>query len=345
MPIVRNTESKVAGVQRHLMETWKQEFPVFHQQQKRLLKFLPWTAEGTSRPLRKATYPWKESVPMPKPWPYGKGRTYQTFRDRKLDMTIYPFDLTVMWSGWDETDDIPGDLRSHVEMGVKRFFMLPDQMIAEYFNGTASLNPSLHNAYDGATMFSATDGDGAARMSVTGGNIVSAPSPTPAGIHTTLGYCQQRWLNAKDPAGQPIFTPSDVQYKNMFVIHPVALTQAMQRASSQEFLHLENQSLGPASNWLKGTFQHEANPYLSDQSDYYVVLDHPYWKAFVWKAPGTNSAGESSGEIAQSDLRTIIADFNNSDNARQYNEIAQHCDIRAGLAPWFVMMTIKANVT
>jgi len=324
MPIAVNTESLKAGVINELMETWRQQFPVYEKQQEVLMRQLKYTN------IRNASYPFKESLPFVKLWNYGMPRQYQTFKDRVLTMNIVPYDLTIPWSGWDEEDDQLGDMRTHVQMAVKRFLMLPDVLASEYFNGTADLNPSLLTAYDGVSLFSATDGDGAARFGATGGNIITGSGLTVSGIVQDFASVQQRIMAFVDPtAGKPIFSEEDVAYKNLFVIAPKEANQVFQKASQSEFIKIDNTSNTAESNYIKGTFEYSLNQYLTDTVDWYVVMRHSYFKPFAYRGP--------------KDVRTIAADMMNSDKAREYNENALYSDVRTRLGPFFPACIIKVN--
>ena len=84
MPVVSNTQSLQAGVKKDLMDFWRQKYPVYREQQEKLMRILPQTN------LRNASYPFKESLPFPTLWPYGTGRIYQTFKDKVVQMNIVP---------------------------------------------------------------------------------------------------------------------------------------------------------------------------------------------------------------------------------------------------------------
>lgn len=324
MPVVDNTYSLRAGVLKDLMETWKNKAPVFEKQQKLLVKFLPYKA------LRKASFVWKESLPFPKPWPYGKGRTYQTLKDRLIQVSYTPYELSIPYNYYDLEDDQLGDQKTHIEKAVERFLMLPDKFIAEYLNSSASLLPAINNAYDGVALFSTTDGDGSDRFSASGGNIVtgSGGGTAAAVLHDVLA-AQRRFLTFKDTAGQPIFSEENVTLDRLSVIVPNALNEVLQKATKSEYIHMDTGSITAESNFAKGTFKYHLNPYLTDSVDYYVAVEDPYWKAFVYRSPKA--------------LRQIFSEFSNSDRAREYNEEALMADLRVGIGPWIPFVFIKIN--
>ncbi|RLD10053.1 MAG: hypothetical protein DRI56_03255 [Chloroflexota bacterium] len=324
MPIANIDRSLQAGILADLKETWRQQIPVFRKQQEKLLKYLP------DSNIRNATWAWKESVPFPQYWPYGTGRKAQAFRDRYLTLGKYNYELTIPWSRWDEEDDQLGDLRSHIQIAVQRYGQLPDVLISEYFNNVADLNPSILNAFDGAALFSTVDGDGADRLGVSGGNIITGSGLTPDGIIHDFAQVQQRALSFIDPtAGKPILSPEEADFSKMFAIVPNSANEVFQKTAQSEYLKISGENIVSESNWLKGIFEWQTNPYLTDTSDWYVVLEHSFWKPFVFREP--------------KNVESIIADMQNSDSARETGEYKLHTHVRCALGPWFPGVIFKVN--
>lgn len=325
MPVVQNSQSLRAGVINVLMETWRQRMPVFDKQQKILVRNLPYTN------IRKAFYAWKEALPFPEKWPYSSQRTYKTLKDRLIAVSLIPFQVAIPYNIYDKQDDQLGDLQSHVSHVINRYGQLPDKLLSEYLNGVKVLNDSLNNCYDGVGLFSTVDGDGNNRFGVVGGNIVASSGVSSAAIVNDIASCQRRFLNFQDTEGQPIFMEDDANYSKLDVIVPNALNEVFQKVTNQELIRSDPASITAESNYLKGTFRYHLNPYLTNPAAYYVVIDHEYWKAFVYRQPGKEG------------LRQIFADFSNSDRAREFNEEILLTDIRTGLGPWFSATIIKVS--
>lgn len=325
MPI--NIEKSLrAGIHKDLMDTWRNKYPIFEKQQSLLIRPL-----GKIN-LRKAEYVWKESLPMVEPWPYGTARGYREFQDRSIFVSTFPYTLNMLMSGWDVSDDQLGDLKSHTQSASKRFLQLPDVLLAEYLNGTASYNPSLAVAYDGASIFSATTGSGGNRMGVSGGNILVGSGLTPAAIAHDLARAQQRFMGMKDTASQILFDPDDVAYTNMHCIYPKELNEAFQKLANNEFMRTDTQNITSESNYLKGQFKLDPNTRLTSAVNWFIVLEHEYWKAFVSRTPSN-----------EGELRQLWADMNNSDQARLRNEQMSYADARLGLGPWFPGVIIEVT--
>lgn len=319
---VQPQESMRAGVLGDLQETYRQKAPIFEKQQNLLVRKLPKTN------LREARYPFKESTPFPEPRAYGAGRNYQSFKDRVITLGLNLFDVAIEWDRFDEADDQIGDLRQQVDSTVNRFLMLPDVLIAEYFNGTASYNYSLKNCYDGATMFSATDGAGANRMGVSGGNLVTGSGLAFTSVSHDLFTVSQRFSYMVDPtAGKPIFSPDEVNFNKLHVIFPNSLSEIFYNLAEAKNLRLDTMSYGQQDNILVGKFGVHPNPYLTNTKDYYVVVEHSYWKPFVFRAPDSPEH--------------FVADINNSDHSREYNKNAIIHQVRTDIGPWMPATIIK----
>jgi hypothetical protein len=324
MPLVNVQQSLKAGVLRDLMDFWKQSIPTFRKQQELLMRTLPFTT------IRNASYPFKESLPFPRLWNYGTPRNHRTFQDRVIQLNIVPYELTIDWSVWDERDDQVRDLRQHVQMAVNRYGQLPDVLISEYFNNVAVLNPDLALAYDGVGLFSTVDGDGNARFGATGGNIITGSGLTVAGVIHDIAVAQRRLLDFVDPtAKKPILSPDEVKFTDLHIIGPNEANEVFQKASNSEYIKIDNTNNTSESNYIKGTFQYHLNPYLTDTSDWYVVLKHPYWKPFIYREP--------------QNIESIVADMNNSDRAREFKEAMFYTDIRSRLGIMFPATVIKVN--
>ena len=317
-------ESLKAGVLADLKETWRQVVPTFQKQQELLVKQLPFSD------IRNASYPFKESLPFVKVWNYGMPRQYQTFKDRVIQLNKTPYELTIPYSRYDQIDDQLKDMQEHVQSSVKRFAQLPDVLIAEYLNAVADLNISLANCYDGAGLFSATDGDGAARLGITGGNIITGSGISVPGVLHDIAMAQQRLLKMVDPtAGKPIFSPDEVEFSKLEIIGPNELNEIFQTASKAVMVRRDLTNNTSESNYMAGTFIPHFNPYLTDSSDWYVAVKHAYWRPFVFRGP--------------KDIESVMSDISNSDRARELNEVALYSSIRCRLGPWFPGCVIKVN--
>lgn len=323
MPIINNTRSLQVGIWNDFMNMWRQSQPKFEETR------TIFVYDVAYKKVRQGTYVFKESLPMVSPWGYGKGRSYQGFQDRQFQLELCNFELTIPYNKFDAEDDQLGDMTTHISGAVERYGVLPVILATEYFNGVAVYNMSLKNTYDGASIFSAVDGDGNDRLRVSGGNIISGTGITAAAILHDFAVAQQRFLAFLDPtAGLPIFDEAAATYGNMVAIIPNTLNEVFQKASGAELIKTDPANNTSESNYLKGTFQYKLNPFLTDTTDWYIVLKHPYYKPFIY---------------SESPLENYMADMGNSDRAREFAEYAVYTHIRNRIGPLFPGCIIKVN--
>lgn len=309
-----------AGVEDALAHTWQVGYPIYYERQKLFFHYLPWTNK------RFAPYVFLDRVPMPKPWPYGKPRTRQTMRDREITIGLFPYDLTILWSGWDREDSQVGKdyIRTHVGLGLDRFWQIPDILYTEYLTGVPSYNKSLALAYDGVPLFSAVDGNGADRFGVVGGNIlIGTGVSNVAKLKTDIVSVRQRFLNMKEPeTGQPLFSADDIAYGKFIFEIPANLDGLFQAISEQDLIYADPTINTAQSNFLKSRVKYFVNQRLTDASTWYVSVVHSVWKPFAFRSPQKDQ------------IRTIYSEMQNSDEAREYNREGSFQDARMGLGPW-----------
>jgi len=325
MAEIINSNSRVQGIYADLSEFWSRDFPIFRAENELLCHFLP------KRSVRRAQYAWKESVPFPERWDMRRGRTHKTYIDRSITIEVFPYETAIDHNYYDIQDDQLGDSRQHTEMVVKRFLMILQKLVYEYFNGSASLNPALNNAWDGAAMHYATDGGGSARSGVTGGNIISSSGLGFDGCINDLYQVQQRFLDMTDTAGEQLYSPDEVTFDKFHVFHPTSLNDVFDQINQAEILRSDKMSNTGTSNVFKGRLGGTHNiSYLTDNSDWYVQLAHTYWKPFAARQ--------------EEDLRSIWSNYENSDRAKEFNIETFFADERIGIGLWAPNYTnIKVN--
>lgn len=319
-----NVNSLLAGIKADLKETWRQVVPTWEKEQATLFKRLP------ASNLRNASYVFKESLPFPSLWPYGMGRKEQSFMDRKIDVGYWPYELSITWNGFNAQDDQLGDFKSHTSSCINRYKALPYTLAMEYFNGTAVELPYLGLTFDGASLFSSTDGDGNNRLGVSGGNLLTGSGCTPEGVMNDLAAVQRQFMSFVDPtAGKPIYDGATADYLKMIVIVPKEMNYILQKLSEAEYIKVDPSNNTSESNYFKGKIQFQINQLLTDTSDWYVVLEHEFYKPFVVR------------DMAE--LESFDQNPQNSDKARQTNEYGIYTHTRFGMAPFFPGSIIKVN--
>ncbi len=326
MALINNALSQKAGAQNALMETWRQQFPIYEKMQKAYLHYVPYTN------IRSADYVFKQRTPFPKPFPYGNGRVHQGLVDKKITLNRFPYELTLDWDERDSADDQLGDMATHVSAGVKRFLQLPDVLIGEYMTGVPVMNYNgLALSYDGVSIYSTVDGSASDRFGVSGGNIITGSgTSTTAKVLSDILACRRRLLQFTEPVtGQPLHNGPDITYSNMLFIIPSELDSTFQQIAEKAMIYDEAAITTAQSNMVVGKIKYQVNQRLTDTNDWFVVVDHPFWKPFAYCAPKK--------------VRQIMATVANSDRARETLQESMYCDLRLALSPWLPFMTLKVS--
>ena len=333
MPNIQNVNSREQGMYRQLDGMWEQIFPDFQKQYENF--FLDLGTEGQAGLARTAKFAWKESLPFPKRWDRGQPRQHQAFKDTTITVPLYRYETTLDVDIDDAADDQLGSdsAQRHMSLAVRRYLNLIMKLYSEYLNGATSLLPSLETAYDGANLYATTDGDGAARFGVTNGNLLSGTDSgtvTKQGMVTDLFNAHRQFIQYQDTANEIIFDSNDCSIENFVVSVPQTMAQVANEVSESEYLRFEGSTDGGIqNNVVKGRFEYEVNPYLTDNDNYFITLKHPYWKPMVKRQ--------------DKDVQSIWGDRSNSDKAKEYNVETLYTDVRNGVGVWAPFTTIKIN--
>jgi len=274
---------------------------------------------------------WK-SVPIFRYWPMGTTRARRAVEDILVTLYHYPWELTLAWLRWDEEDISNSDKISRLlEAQADRALQLPDIFVAEYLAQVASVYPALSLTYDGAALLSATDGAGAARAGVTGGNII-----TGSGVATTADFihdlfqARTRFTQMTDTESQPYFEAEDVDFSKFLVVCSPALLELAEQVANMETLYGDRGVNTAVDNVVlrKGKFELWVNQRLSG-NDWFVILKNQNLKPFV--------------RVVRSDLEQQLEDESNSDRSRDVAERASLAHMRIGVAPYAPQTIIKVD--
>lgn len=151
-------------------------------------------------------YAYFESAPKARRWPRGEDRGTEGFRARSFEVPNYDWTAGVSWHDNDEQDDQTRSLVSQASDAGADFAFIPERVLFQYLNAATDLDllPALPNAPDGAAMFSATDGAGAARFGVTGGNTMAGAGLSGPAIRSDFFALKSRMTRYTDTKGQPL---------------------------------------------------------------------------------------------------------------------------------------------
>lgn len=326
--------SHIQGIYGQLDGTWEQMWPTFQAQYEPFFHHIGNESAGRNL-ARNASFAWKESVPFPQRWDRGTSRNHQVFKDIKIDVPIYRFELTMDVEIHDQEDDQLGveSAKRHMQLAVNRYLVLPMKLLAEYLNGTSVDLPSLDVAYDGVNLFSTVDGDGNARFGVTSGNLLTGDdggTVTVQGMTNDIFNAHQQFIQYLDPAGEIIYDESMADIGNFLVIVPPEMAQVANEVAKSEYLRFTGSTDGGIqTNVLKNRVNYMTNPYLTSADDYFILLRNNYWKPMLKRQ--------------NTDVRSIWSDLNNSDRAREEYIESLYTDTRIGLSVWCPFTCIKVN--
>lgn len=153
---------------------------------------------------RTETFGMLESIGAPERFDEGNEAIPEEGTDSKtFSVTTYDYGKRVSWRVKDREDNKVGDLKAKATNLGLRFGLIPSKIFVEMLTSVPSLLPAIPNAPDGAAVYSATDGDSAARFQVTGGNIETGGGvATSAAIQTDFYQSLGRFDAMKDIKGE-----------------------------------------------------------------------------------------------------------------------------------------------
>lgn len=322
--IVNNRYSLQAGQLKDLAEFWRQRSPDIIAMRENLMFAPPW------KNLYEAPYGWKQDVPMPVKWPKGTELPTSDFDDVELKCSVFKYGTRIQWDQTDAMMDQLGDLQTHAQTATENYLTFYRYLIADYLNGTTDYIERADNSYDGAGLFSAVDGNGQPRMAVAGGNLLNSSGLSAAGIYTDYSRGKQRWNEMKRPlSGIPVFSPLEVTSENIFCIIPPSLERVFKEISEATNLYVNPAINTAQSNVLATKVNYQVENLLTDSSDWYMVLRHKMWKPFLYR--GLDK------------IEAIIANSQNSDDARKFNIEALFAKTLMGTCPFAMFTMIKVN--
>ena len=180
---------------------------------------------GLPSNARQQIYAYYETAPYPRRVNYGDTTPFNSFDSKNFTVINYLFKHAIPWSKYDEKDDQTHSLLTLAQMGGDHFATIPERAFFEIVNGSASLLPSIPNTPDGAALYSATDGAGAARFGVAasgiyGGNIIAGTGVASGdAIRTDFWAAYSAMLLFQDKQSQPLFDAGKVN-KFTILYHP-----------------------------------------------------------------------------------------------------------------------------
>lgn len=187
-------------------------------------------------------YAYFKSAPYLARWERGQAIRQKAFDSVQWTVPNYRWGIRIEWHKDDEADDQTGSLLQRAREAGESEATLDERVFFQIMTATTDLDllPTIPNAPDGAAIYSTTDGAGAARFGVTGGNVLSGISnPSPSDLRELHHDTFARFRRFQDTEGQPLH-PSEKLSQGIMYIHGPALTQQMREAFIQAYPYQSN---------------------------------------------------------------------------------------------------------
>lgn len=179
-------------------------------------------------------YGYGEPPPYPRRRPWGDAVQTKGFRFRNFAVENVSWDSAVQWYKHQRLFDQLRDLPRLAREAGAHFATLPERVGIQIVGAVtdADLLETIPNAPDGAALYSATDGSGAARFGVTGGNVFAGGGvATSDQVRADVFNALERIGSFLDPEGQPAIDFG--MLADFTVLFPIGLWEVMLEAFRQ----------------------------------------------------------------------------------------------------------------
>lgn len=182
-------------------------------------------------------YAYFKSAPYLARWERGQAIRQKAFDSVQFTVPNHRWGIRIEWHKDDEADDQTGSLLGRAREAGESEATLDERVFFQFLTGSTDLDlmPAIPNAPDGAALFATTDGAGAARFGVTGGNIIAGTSnPNSGDIRDMIFDAKKRFKRMLDTESQPLNPPEKIE-AGMMLIHGPAMTQQVAEALQQAY--------------------------------------------------------------------------------------------------------------
>ena len=280
--------------------------------------------------LREETHGGFQSVPIPTRWVRGEPRSRTALSEFYTTVTNYSYGVWIGWHEEDEEDDQTEKLVARTQDSAVRFSQLDERIMIQLITAATDpkLLPSIPNAYDGSALFLGTT-----RFGVSTGNIFTgAGVATPTAIRNDfLAAIGSNFAQFQDTESQPYWTPEDLDYGNFAIIFNAAHIQVFNDAFLSTMLPANPLGSAPFDNsWLNKRAPMLFPTQRITGDDWYILL--------------IGSAGPKPFvKQVRRDVRQMLQDVNNSDEARDTKEKGVGFDGRFGYSIWEPRCAVKVD--
>jgi hypothetical protein len=270
------------------------------------------------------------AAPYHSRWPRGEAMRTKAFKGFQWTVANKDYALRVDWHKNDRADDQTKSLYQRAQEVGSNFATMDERVLIQLCTGATDIEllESLPNAPDGVGLYSATDGDGAARFGISGGNIVTGTGiATSEAIRVDLFTAIVRAMGFKDTENQPLFDASTI-LKGITILFGAANFKIFNEAFKQMFT--VQSSVAPTNIILDAAINVtlRPNPRITDND----------WFVFFNGVPRKPIFSQKRQEI-----REFFADMSNSDYCRDTGMEYLQWDCRRGYGIALPFATVKVN--
>jgi hypothetical protein len=272
-------------------------------------------------------------------WQRGNTIPSDAFDSVQFSAVVDEWARRVKWSKFDREDDQTQSLMTAARKAGESAGLLPERFLFDLLNNSTSLSttlPAIPNAPDGVSLFSTTDGTGAARFGATNGNLLGGSGvATLSAILTDYYKVITQFMLFQDGKGQPLFSPELIA-GGVLIIFSAADLQVFEQA----FLQVR-QGVVYGSN----TAAAAVTNVVQDASRNVELWSSPRLATLDWYVALKNSPTKPLALLQRSGLKEYqsLADDNNSDHTRNTAEEYVQWEIREGAFSALPYGLIKVN--
>lgn len=233
------------------------------------------------------TFGYFEATPPAKIWPENEPRTYRTFKSNSFTVVTRRWQNGVEWKRTAKENDRTKSMTGVARQIGEEVSRIPRRVFFQMIRGStdSDLLPVIGNAPDGAAIYSATDGAGAARFGVTGGNIASGAGVATSGaIVTDFFKCAGRFLRFLNSESRQIFSESVLEGGLIVYFNPANM-EVFESAFKGRMIANVAQTAGISNLIQDSAYKAELRPSAEiTDNDWFVFLKNPPQgkKPFVW---------------------------------------------------------------
>ena len=275
------------------------------------------------------TYGYYRTSPHPKRWVRGNSIPEKGFKAVAFSVTNKDYGIKTSWHANDRMDDQTKSLPAFVAATAEKFGLLDERVAYQILTGATDLNllESIPNAPDGVGICNATDGDGAARFGVTGGNVETGGGvATSEAIRDDFFSALGRFRQFQDTEGQPLLDPGTID-GGMTVTYNVGLDKVFREAFAQR---ITLQTAGVSNVILDAGLAVTLRPTSR-------ITDNDWW--VILNGVKTKPMFRQTRQPVQEHAVTM----DNSDHARTTKEESWQADCRYGYGIALPYGIVKVN--